>query len=93
MTALPPDFYETLHELAAPDAHRLRIDWGMNPSGARLSLRDCERLHAKFVAKRIDIPALVAELHERTRRRVAEQAQRKTSEKAAKKANRDAARR
>lgn len=88
---LPPGFYETLHELAAPDAHRLRLDWGMNPSGTRLTLRDCERLHAKLVAKRINVSALLAELRERTRRRAIEWEQRKAAEKAAKKMNREAA--
>lgn len=90
---LSPGFEETMHELAAPDAHRLRIDWDLGSSGARLTLRDCEQLHEKMIAKRVNIGSLLEELRGRTQRRIAEWDQRQADKKAVQKANRDAAQR
>jgi hypothetical protein len=81
---LPPLFQETLHELAAPDARRIRLDWGLGSSGAKLTQRDCEQLHDKLVAKRINVRALTEELRGRTALRIAEHEQRRAAKKAAK---------
>lgn len=95
---MPPAFAETMRALAAPDARRIRIDWFGAGSGARITHWEAELLYAYMTRaegmlsptqrQKINVPALIRELEQRTRRRHAEWKQRREAEKKAKKANR-----
>ena len=84
--SLPAGFADTMHALTAIDAVRVRLDWNLGvASGARITLGECDTLHAALVAKNIDVGALCAQLDERTRRQHFEWAQKQAEKKAAKK--------
>jgi len=75
-------FTETMRALAAPDARRVRLDWFGRGSGAKISWRESEKLYAMMTRAagavpptdqpKINVPALLSELEQRTRRRYAE---------------------
>lgn len=88
---LPDGLYATLHALTAKDARRLRLDWGIGASGAKITLAESEVLFGKFTrasehaAKGINVAALQRELAERTARQHTQWAWEQQEKKALKK--------
>jgi hypothetical protein len=79
------EFRAVMHGLSAPDARRIRLDWKLGSSGARITDAESDELNRRLRERKINIPPLLSELRRRTDQQHWKFKERREREKAAKK--------